>query len=763
MLKNLTIMGQAKQFRAMFKLVAFNCLILTLTLTLSACGLISAKPATVIEADPFLEEVETQLEEANADVASIDKTGALKNTQLGNVALRLLSLEQHTDTLNQSEQQYSHGYYWLDGLVKRVQHSDDPINKDVNWIEVESLYDGENYIVTANSTLLDSVKVGHFVYLDGFYDTFSGFVATEAHNVNDLLEAAVLESQQMQHVTKTYDFGQVTSANKRKQVIVLAEDKETVLNDQTSFYDAYSKQAMTKKSFWRALSEDDTVFLIASTDFSTSDNSEQALDTQGSVTSVWLLDEQASNRAVIGTVKQVNDAATQIVLVSDMWSLKDNGLTDSQVAEVSLRLGRKAQLISSDGRVMSERDELVPGQHVVVEGVLKNRLLEAERLYLKAEKDLPVYAYGTVTGHQLTEKTIDLTVEWMFGSKPSKVLEVTVNDFTEMFESGDDKVSLSSTEFWHLLSINDDIEVEGQIVGNTLQASRLFLGNKELEVQTLSGTVEFVQDENIALRLYSYIDTLADSISQQTVLDNPSEEFINVRLASDISIQDIHLAESIVVNEFWERLEPADQLTVTGYFENNSFVAKSVKFEDEDTTPFVFGEVEAFEVKSKEIMLKGKNQVVVVSDATTINHTTLGKLSATKFWDRLNVGDNIDIEGSYKEGVFVAKKVFLSSKPEKDTKLLEGEILAFNVKTSSLQVQEADGFVVNVSISKDSVLLAKNGKLYSQGGFWTEIAIGQQISVEGERLGSIMQANYITLDKTPAKKDSIGFFDWLNM
>ena len=789
MLKNLqmtaiTTRFKTTRFKRMFKLVGYSFLTLFLALVLSACGLISAKPTKTIEAEPFVEEV--QNEEADADVASIDKVTASNTPQLANVTLRLLALEQQTAKLNQTKQQLqqSHGYYWLDGVVKGVQTSENVVNQSTNqsasqtasqtvkWIEVESIYDGERYIVTANSlvtatpTLLDSIKVDQFVYLDGFYDTFSGFVATANHDSNDLLEATITKSSNVPNTTRQYDFGQVASANKRRQVIALADGKEAIVNNQSSFYDAYSKQTLSKNAFWRALSEDDTVFLIATNDTSPNADSEALeiqSDTQLNVVSVWLLDKQANNRAVIGTVKQVNDTATQIVLASNMWLLKDNGLADSQVAEVSLRLGRKSQLISSDGRILSERQglaerqALIPGQHIVVEGIQKNRLLEVERLYLMAEKNIPVYAYGTVTGHQLADNTIDLTVEWMFGSEPSEILELSVNDFTELLEIGDDKASLSSTEFWNLLSLNDDIEVEGQMVGNSLEASRLFLGNKQLEVQTLSGTVDAIQNEQMAFRLYSYAD------SNTAVLEKPAQDLIDLRLASDVTIEDIHLVESIIVTEFWRRLEPSDQLTVTGYFENDSFVAKSVKFEDKDTTPFVFGEVEAFEATNKLIMLKGKNQIVVVNDMTTIKHTDLGNLSKKTFWSKLNIGDNIDIEGSYKEGVFVAKKVFLSSKTQKDMKILKGEILAFNIKTSSLQIKEVDGFVVNVSVAKDSVLLEKNGKLYSQEDFWKDITLGQQVNVEGERLGSIMQANYITLDNTPVKKDSFGFFDWLTM
>lgn len=635
---------------------------------LSGCGLISSKPVVeVAEAEVKSKAFETldALDiTVSSDVVGIDRRapsiqGALDYFQR-NVALRLLSIENESLSIAISDNEIN-GYYWLDGTVKRIYKTTDADNSSsttIEMLEVESSYDAELYIVTAVAGVLNGVVEGQYIYLDGFYDTFSGFFATQRRDSKQLLEQAIDQSSISPNFNQDYKFSKVSTLNKRRQSISLASNlasnKDLAITNSTRFFDAYSKQVMTKNSFWRAVSADDSVFAI--------------VDEQMAARSIWLIDEQARQRAVVGVIKSIDK--DEVVLSSEMWLLDDAKKAQAQVAEISLKLIKKSQIISQgdNGNTSesSRQTALVPGQLVVVEGFQKNRLLEVGRVYIKDSKKLPVYAYGVVKGHKQNNKAIDLSVEWMFGAKPSNTLEIMLNDFTEFFEIDDDQ-QLSSEQFWRLLSLSDDIEVEGQMLGNTLQANRLFLGNKQIELQTLSGTVSAVEDEQISLRLYSYIDDVASFSNPESYLAKSQESFtsgkdvIDVTLAKDAVVQEVHLAESLVVQEFWRRLEPSDQLTVKGYFENNNFVATSVEFEDNDTTPFVFGEVEAFDAPKNQIMLKGKNQVVVLTRTTAIKDVKLARLSAKNFWSELSTGDSIDVEGRYKDGIFFATEVFLSS------------------------------------------------------------------------------------------------------
>jgi len=627
--------------RQNFKQVLFGLLLIVFPLILSGCGLISSKPTQTPDVQSSVEQAEVQVSErveVSADVAEINLTQTSVNSNSANISLRFLSIAQESkDKLSNEESQ--HGYYWLDGLVKDIEYR----NGVVHVVEIESAYDGEHYFVSGNTSLLEKLVKGRFTYLDGFYDTFSGFTALKYSSGNELLESLIDNSAANVDIDGNefaFRVGSVEELNKRRQVILLSGEKEIKLNNDVSFYDAYSKNSLTKNAFWRALSQGDKVYSFNN--------------------QVWLVDQQTENKAVIGTVKQVNNAQNEIVLTTDLWLMQADEAV-KQNAEVLLKLGRKTQILSTDGQVVGlSVSSLVPGQKVVVEGTQKNRLLNVERLYVKEKKNLPVYVYGTVNKLEEGSKSVDLTVEWMFGSEPSTTVEVAVNSFTELFEIDDKETMLDSLEFWKLVSFNDDIEVEGYMVGSTLQANRLFLGNKEIELQTLSGTVDStnnLDDGEIALRLYSYA-------SQISLPEANSQDMVALSLASDVTIQDIHGAESIVVEEFCSRLEPTDQLTVTGYFEDDSFIATSVEFEDKDTTPFIFGEVEAFNVSKKQIMLKGKNQVVVLTNTTSIKDSKLARLSVRNFWSELSAGDSVDIKGQAKEGVFFATEVFLSSEAQ---------------------------------------------------------------------------------------------------
>ncbi len=616
---------------------------ITLIALLSGCGLISPKPIQTSEPESVSSDAQVK---ASIDVAAINQNpDHVQEDFERNIALRLLSVESDSQTLNKE-----HGYYWLDGVVTRLYRSDGGQTGAVERLELESIYDAETYIVTAQADLLNGFVEGQHAYFDGFYDNFSGFYALRSRDVAEMLEHSIDRFSLTEATHQSYDFGKVVKFNKRKQTITTAKNQDFILDKQTNFFDAYAKQELTKNAFWRALSEDDTVF-------TKSKKSEDGTQ----VSTVWLIDKQVQQNALVGVIKASDSSKTDLVLSTEMWTLNSSGKARSQSAEVSLKLSRKSQIFSY-GEEQSQ-SILKSGQMIVVEGKQKNHILEVENLYLKEKQQLPVYAFGVVNAYHQGNKTVDLTLEWMFGVEPSTELEVSLNALTEISEI-EDETELSSEEFWHLLSLNDTIEVEGQMFGDSLYASRLLLRNKQIEQQSFSGTVSSIENGRVLLRLYNYIED-APSFSldaENSTLFALSQGVIEIELLDNVEIQEMHGSESIIADEFLRRLEAKDQITVSGYFDNDVFIAKHIEFEDKKTTPFIFGEIEAVNVAKRHLTLKGQDLAVLLTEETIVEHPMLDNVSIENIWNELRIGDSIDAEGSYENSNFIASKVFLNPK-----------------------------------------------------------------------------------------------------
>ncbi len=216
----------------------------------------------------------------------------------------------------------------------------------------------------------------------------------------------------------------------------------------------------------------------------------------------------------------------------------------------------------------------------------------------------------------------------------------------------------------------------------------------------------------------------------------------------------------VEASTFWAELAGGDLLVLDGAVNEDGitifFTEKLTNLDPFLETGYmvVSGEISQLDRAAPNLAIKNlENLNFNFSNASYGNE--FESFGAAKFWQRAEDGRVIMLEGTFKEQTLSVGHVFLPAKAEEIPPLpdgeeigLEGEIIAVAAEAKELRLRSGWSRLeeVTVKTSADTLYYGGRGEITEQG-FWSKVALGEFIFVEGLYIGGVLEAKTIFLNE----------------
>ena len=433
------------------------------------------------------------------------------------------------------------------------------------------------------------------------------------------------------------------------------------------------------------------------------------------------------------------------------------------------------------------------GRAVMLEGTFKEQTLTIGHAFLPAKtEEIPPLPDGEEIG--LEGEIIELKAEvkeLRLRSGWSRLEEVTVKTSTSTLYYGG-RGEITEQDFWSRVALGGFIFVEGFYVGGVLEAKTIFLNeivepiiwlegkvksfNKTTQTLTIDSSGQFTGNPEPPIRK---LEQLASS-SEEPISSPGQPEIIPEQFEVSTTENTSYIDEQglkITPQIFWEKLQVGDYLAIEGEFADNGNVLALAIYKYSEPKLWFEGKVKSFDVTAQTLIIDSAGQFIggperpasstssssdILPNPEQLNVSTTKDtkyvseygldLTPKEFWEKLQIGDYLAIEGEFTDdGSVLALAIYKHPKPKL---WFEGKVKSFDVTAQTLIIDSTGQFIgglerpasstspssdilpnpeqLNVSTTKDTKYVSEYGLDLTPKEFWEKLQIGDYLSIEGE-------------------------------
>ncbi len=366
------------------------------------------------------------------------------------------------------------------------------------------------------------------------------------------------------------------------------------------------------------------------------------------------------------------------------------------------------------------------GRDLMLDGILSKQGFKINSAYLPAIGDeippTPDYLEGEVTELNLSPQSLRLS--------SNKAILVTSSSETVYYH--DRLGNITAEQFWAKLSLGNYLYVEGSLDGDKLRASSMYSLNKPQSY--LEGQIQNLNRESRQIKLYGW-------------------DAVDIQVNKDTSYSDNASAKSLNTEQFWQTIQKEDSIAVTGSFNSDGSVLLADEIvKTQQTVSYMAGMLIEFDQNLGKLIISNGGVVVdplpmqigpnpgpgtPVTENKDFTFYTTAKtsfvldyaknLSAEAFWQKLEPGMYLSVEGTYHNDRFETSVIYLGTYQIPD--YLEGTIESFDQNQASLKLSEYPNLVIS---TLEANFYDENGSLISSD-FWTKVKKGYYLVAEGKQ------------------------------